>query len=281
MTGEFLEINDFELYTVEWEGERGPIIGIHGLTSNYANLKALAEDLTPDYEVITYDLRGRGKSSPADGDTSIHRHAEDLRALMDTTGIESPFLLAHSMGAYVATVAASQYPDIAGLVLLDGGVRTPEWMMNGVINPIIERLNDTYQSEDEYIQNAKARFSSLGMEWNEYIEESVRHGIEENSDGTVSPRGDPEKVSRDAESVHEFDPREYWEKIKCPALLIRSTEEVGNQPLFRKEPFEEVQGLASAAEYTEVEANHYTMAFERQPELAKTIKKFLDKIKNQ
>ena len=44
-------------------GQGIPIVLIHGLDGNLAAFKQLSEQLSDRYRVITYDVRGHGKSS--------------------------------------------------------------------------------------------------------------------------------------------------------------------------------------------------------------------------
>lgn len=271
-------INGSKLHVCEWEGEKGPIIGVHGLTANHASWQPLAEELSPEYKFLSYDMRSRGKSSPADEDSSVHRHSEDLIRLMDKLDIESPFLLSHSMGTYVALSAAKKNEDISGLVLMDGGVNTKDEMMDNMIIPLIEKLDETYSSEEEYIETSKQYYSVLGVEWNKYIETITENKIEKTPEGTYTPIGDPDKILNDAISVHQFDIEGICPQIKCPTLFIRASEPLGEKPLFSKEDFERPIELVPNSEYTEIEANHYTLVFEKKLKLAKTIRDFFEKI---
>lgn len=76
--------------------------------------------LSGDYRCITHDNRGYGRSGKPDAEQaySIELHADDVKAVLDAAGVESPVILVtHSMGGNIATAFTLAYPDrVAGIV---------------------------------------------------------------------------------------------------------------------------------------------------------------------
>jgi esterase len=111
-------------------GRGRPLVLCPGLLSTQADLQALTGLLRRDFDVATFDLRGHGRSSPADR----YRFAsfrDDLAAViaeLERLGLSSPpVLVGHSLGADLAVHYASEHPDsVAGLVLIDGANPLPE-----------------------------------------------------------------------------------------------------------------------------------------------------------
>jgi pimeloyl-ACP methyl ester carboxylesterase len=83
-----------------------------------------ARVLSRKYHVITYDLRGHGRSgSPQSGYTLEHM-TDDLRALLDHVGVERVHLVGHSFGARIALCATIQQPErIASLTVADSQLK--------------------------------------------------------------------------------------------------------------------------------------------------------------
>ena len=77
-------------------GQGIPIVLIHGLDGNLAAFKQLSERLSDRYRVITYDVRGHGKSSRCDS-FDLEDHIEDLYILMEQLNISSAYILGHDM----------------------------------------------------------------------------------------------------------------------------------------------------------------------------------------
>jgi pimeloyl-ACP methyl ester carboxylesterase len=64
--------------------------------------------LSSHFDVVSYDVRGAGRSSR---DEVVHSPSEDLGALLDAFGIERAALIGLSMGARIAFELAAVQPD--------------------------------------------------------------------------------------------------------------------------------------------------------------------------
>ena len=87
------------------------------------------EDLEPkvrrrfQVRTMVYDRAGLGRSAPSPSAYSIDGEASALRRELDRHSVAGPFVLvAHSYGAFVATLVAATDPRAAGLVLVDGNL---------------------------------------------------------------------------------------------------------------------------------------------------------------
>lgn len=76
MTNGTLTYNDGQIY-YEVIGSGDPIIFLHGFTLDHTTWKPQVEYFSKNYQVITYDARGFGKSSLP---KSSYDHAADLQA---------------------------------------------------------------------------------------------------------------------------------------------------------------------------------------------------------
>jgi esterase len=110
-------------------GQGRPLVLCPGLTSTQADLQELIGLLRRDHDVLTFDLRGHGFSSPADR-YSFGAFLGDLVAVMTEVGClglpSMPVLVGHSLGADLIVHYAARYPDtVAELVLIDGANPLP------------------------------------------------------------------------------------------------------------------------------------------------------------
>jgi pimeloyl-ACP methyl ester carboxylesterase len=108
-----------------WQLGQGPdLVMIHGLGGNLAvwHLK-MVPLLRQNYQVLTYDLRGHGRSAtPPSGYTTADQ-ADDLWGLLNELGIEQAHLAGHSLGADIALHFALRYPErVGGLILIEPGL---------------------------------------------------------------------------------------------------------------------------------------------------------------
>lgn len=98
-----------------------PVLFLHGLGGTAGQWRPLLAHLRPERRALALDLRGHGRSSPADdGEYGIGEFADDLAAAADDLGLSRFVLAAHSLGASVAAEYASREKErVAGLFLVD------------------------------------------------------------------------------------------------------------------------------------------------------------------
>jgi pimeloyl-ACP methyl ester carboxylesterase len=100
---------------------RPTLVAIHGGPAGYDHsyLRPHLDRLADHAQVLYVDLPGHGRSHRGDAATwSLERCADDLVALCDQLGIVQPLWFGHSMGGYVALLAALRHPGQAGGLLL-------------------------------------------------------------------------------------------------------------------------------------------------------------------
>ncbi|WP_432974799.1 alpha/beta fold hydrolase [Dactylosporangium sp. CA-233914] len=118
-----MNVNGKEL-AVETDGEGPAVLMIHGLGGTSNVYQVQADALAARFQVIRVDSAGAGRSPLAD-DISIDGHAEDLAATLDTLGVTSAAVVAHSMGTLVARALAARHPDRVSSLALLGAVAVP------------------------------------------------------------------------------------------------------------------------------------------------------------
>ena len=104
-------------------GREGPVVVIEaGLGEHGADWRSIQSELAAGATVLTYSRAGYGHSGPTTVPRTPPHIARELRAFVDSLGLEPPFILVgHSLGGMTMRVFAAQYPDlVAGLVLVDG-----------------------------------------------------------------------------------------------------------------------------------------------------------------
>ncbi len=92
------------------EGQGLPIILIHGLDGNLAAFHLLKQQLQTQYRVITYDVRGHGKSSHPNS-YNLADHVKDLYILMTKLNLQHAHILGHDMGGIIAREFTEKYED--------------------------------------------------------------------------------------------------------------------------------------------------------------------------
>lgn len=146
------------LHVGRWGEGAKVVVAAHGITGNHRSWQGVARALGPDVSLVAPDLRGRGLSAKLPGPFGMRAHADDLVAVLDHLGLEQAVLAGHSMGAYVASTAATTAPRRwSAVVLVDGGVALPlpsgvdpDDMLAGVLGPALTRLEMTFADRAAY-----------------------------------------------------------------------------------------------------------------------------------
>ncbi|WMJ73012.1 alpha/beta hydrolase [Cytophagaceae bacterium ABcell3] len=131
--------------TVYWvKGHGMPVIFIHGAFVDSSMWDRQVSYFSKNYKVITYDLRGHGKTQGKAGEYSFDAYVQDLDSLIDKTCAgQKPVICGLSLGGMIAQAYAARYSDkISGLIVADSAVTLtltwwdrimkllfPEWVM--------------------------------------------------------------------------------------------------------------------------------------------------------
>jgi 3-oxoadipate enol-lactonase len=98
----------------------------HSLACDYTMWAPQIEALSDRYRILAYDTRGHGKSSAPQGAYTLDMLAEDLKALLDSLGINQCHFAGLSMGGMIGQTFALKYPGIfKTLTLADTTSRYP------------------------------------------------------------------------------------------------------------------------------------------------------------
>lgn len=114
-----IRTNDIETY-YESRGAGPPVVFAHDAWTDCRQWEPQVEALADEYRVITYDVRGHGRTGISDESRySIDLFATDLRTLIDRLDLDSPVICGLSMGGMIAQAYAVRYDELRALVLAD------------------------------------------------------------------------------------------------------------------------------------------------------------------
>jgi pimeloyl-ACP methyl ester carboxylesterase len=212
------------LQLAEWEGRRGPVLLVHGLTANCRCWDGLAARLAGDYRLLAVDLRGRGLSDKPESGYSEAQHVRDLEGLVQDLALPQVVLCGHSLGAYIALAFAARHPGkVRGLILMDGGgdLDADHWArVDGAIKPAIDRLDQIFPSIDDFF--SLMRKAPFLQPWNSAIETYFRYDLMEVPSG-VRSRISAAHIREEVTNKHNTSPAPFYSKIACPVLILRAT----------------------------------------------------------
>ncbi|WP_344483095.1 alpha/beta hydrolase [Nonomuraea monospora] len=249
------------------------IIAVHGITASLMAWAAAGRRLPDGWSLVAMDLRGRGHSASLPGPYGLPRHVEDVLRVADHVGAgQEAVLTGHSMGAYVAALAAARRP-FARVVLVDGGIplpplpgdTDPDTALEALLGPALARLRQTFPSAEAYVDFFRAHPAFAGR-WNDDVEAYARYDLT-GPEGALRSRAVAEAVAQDGRWLHVE--REAvgaaLEAIKAPLHLLRAPRGLLDQPVGMLpddlvRPWAE--RLPGLRDEVVPDCNHYTILFD-------------------
>jgi len=271
------------------------VVAVHGITASAMTWPAVARQLSAKWTLVAPDLRGRGAAAALPGPYGLHRHVEDVcalvRARQEQLGMASgAVLVGHSMGAFIALLAAVAQPQLfRRLVLIDGGLPFPSLpedvsvddVLTATLGPAIDRLSKTFESEQAYLDFFHAH-PALAADWNDDVANYVRYDL-------TGPAGElrstvvGDAVRQDGRDILILG-AEYltaWDALRVPTVLLRAPRGMFGQvpgiiaddvaaDATRRRPDIAIETLAEANHYTIVLADRFAAQIARHIEEATT-----------
>jgi pimeloyl-ACP methyl ester carboxylesterase len=102
---------DIDTYYDE-SGAGEPLLFIHGLGASTTSWQLQVPFFSPRYRVVTYDLRGHGRTARPRGAYSIAQFARDAAGLLETLNCGPTHVVGLSLGGAIAFEFALQRPDL-------------------------------------------------------------------------------------------------------------------------------------------------------------------------
>ena len=137
-------VNNVDLY-YEITGQGPPLLFIHGLGSSTRDWENQVPFFSQRFQVITFDVRGHGRSDKPHGRYSISMFAADTSAFMRTLNIIPAHVVGLSMGGMIAFQLAVTESDLfRSLTIINSGpeliFRTLKEKLPFFIRRVIVRL---------------------------------------------------------------------------------------------------------------------------------------------
>lgn len=151
---DFLDVDGCAIHHLAWgDPASPPLVLVHGNAASGEWWRFVAPLLASDYHVIAPDLGGMGDSAHC-GRYERERYAQQVLAVAGSLAPgRAPYLVGHSLGGYVAIMAASA-GGAAGLVVLDSPPREAPGVTRA---PMVEAGKElrTYPDRNSALQRFK------------------------------------------------------------------------------------------------------------------------------
>lgn len=239
-----VQANGVELAAKQWGSPDAPaIIAVHGWLDNAASFDRLAPFLE-GFRFISLDLAGHGYSAHRAEGVRYHLldNVDDVIALADALSLERFILLAHSMGAGIATCVAGAFPERIGKLILIEGIgaytrppaEAPAQLRQAVedMKQASAKRKPVYESRDDAIRARAQVFSGLSTDAAALICSRGLEGV----NGGYSWRADS-RLRMAPITFHTNDlVAAYLRNLSMPVLVIRARNSVlANDPTLQRE----------------------------------------------
>ena len=185
--------NYFNAYGINHELNQPGIYFSHANGFNGLTYKTLLNKISPNQKIISYDLRGHGKSTvPAEPEKlkSWQRYRDDLISILEKNN-EPSTLIGHSLGGTTSLLVAFKRPELVSKIILIDPVLLPMtyWLGTKAVQSIglIEKVHPmvrgalarkkTWESKEEAFQyfSGKKLFRKVIPEAiNDYIDGGMK-----------------------------------------------------------------------------------------------------------
>lgn len=122
-------MNGVELY-YQVKGRGIPIVFIHPPLLTSAVFAYQQVQLSGDFQIITFDIRGHGRSEASKAAVTYSLIVEDIKQLLDHLKLSQAYLCGYSTGGAIALEMMLTYPDrVAGAVVLGAMSEVSTWSL--------------------------------------------------------------------------------------------------------------------------------------------------------
>ncbi len=269
-------IGDMEIEYLDYGGDGPPLLMLHATGFLPWLWHPIARDLARSFRVIAPDLCDYRGVDPDNAWLGWRDLAGDITLLCEGLQLERPYLVGHSMGAAVATLAHTLHGlPMAKMVLIEP-IFLPEEMYGLQIaaeqHPMaakaIKRRN-SWRDRDEVRDDWRSK--PFFQSWNEEVLSLyIEHGITANNGDGVCLTCAPSREAALFMGSLQHDPWPDLGKVKVPVLVVEG-ELSENKPFI---DLKRIAGLIPEGDYLEVEGAGHLVPMEKPAETAQILQTF-------
>lgn len=259
-----------------YEGNGPTILFLHGTGFLPWLWHPIARRLNDEFRIIAPFLCDHRDAEPEEGGLKWKILADDFCEFCHRLDIRDPYLVAHSMGATVTTIAASIDPALAQKMILMEPIFLPEQRYSTSISvnqhPLasksIKRRNEWKDRNEarEYLM-ARALYNSWDAE---VLDLFLQHGMVENNTGGIRLACSPRREASVFMGGLHYNPWPLLSGIQCPVLVLEGAESENRSFI----DLRKAASLFPQGEYRLLEGIGHTIPMEIPEEIAMIIREF-------
>ncbi|MDI9569553.1 MAG: alpha/beta hydrolase [Pseudomonadota bacterium] len=223
-------IDGGEIPYLSYEGSGPPLMFLHATGFLPWLWHPLARDLAPRYRVLAPYFCDHREATPEDGGLSWLTLARDLAEFAAALHLDRPFLVGHSMGATVLTLANAVYGLAArGMVLIEPIFLPQDFYRLKITVDQHPLAAKAIKRRDHWPSVAAAgdylRSRSLFRNWDgEMTELYIKYGTRSGDGGGAQLTCSPQREAALFMGGMRYDPWPELAKVVCPVLVLEGAE---------------------------------------------------------
>ena len=204
----------------ELSGKGTCLVLIHGFGDNLTMWYNQVPIFAKQFQVLTYDVRGHGKTETKGDEFSMGLFADDLHNLLKALDIRKAWVLGYSMGGRIGLQFALKYPEmVIGLVLANSVVMGPD------VHPMPEQMAEMREQRKQVMDLLKT--GKIEIIANTMAERSLSPDFKDREPAVfqrykkVKMQNDPKHYLKimQGTAADMINPPDLKE-LKCPTLII-------------------------------------------------------------
>lgn len=273
-----IDIGEAEIPYLLYKNSGPSIVMTHATGFQPWQWHPIARSLSSEFQVIAPYFCTHREPDPMQKSISWIQLAEDLAIFCDRLAIKNPYLVGHSMGATLATIATAKFGLNARKMVLIEPIYLPREAYTIQIgieeHPLasksIKRRNGWQNNKEAEIY---LRSKKMFQQWDdEAIQLYIEHGMVLNEDHCLNLTCPPSNEAGLFLGGGEFDPWPLLPEISCPVMVIEG--ENSENKLFI-----DLKKAAAGflhGHYTEIKGAGHLIPMEKPEEVYETIHTFLN-----
>ena len=278
---EWTQYGGLRMHVRDWGGEGRPVVLLHGLASTCRIWDLTAPILARDFSVIAVDQRGHGDSGKPEHGYDFTTVGGNVAALLEGRGINRPVLVGHSWGADVALELAVARPEsLQGIVFVDGGTIDASARYDTLDDALVQMAPPDFSgvTPAQFMERVKSggQWARLIEQHGKPAEDVILANFELLDDGTLRSKLSRANHLRIIEALWDHHPRELYEKVPCPVLMMparqRENPDAYERTLARSESIAAAERLLPHSKTVWLEDSIHDVPVQRPELVAATIR---------
>lgn len=260
-------------YQVTGNASGPKLVFLHGLMGAAANWRRITPAFEGEFNILTFDQRGHGRSFHPSTGYRPYDYAVDLQKILDDLGWDAIDLVGHSMGGRNALEFATYFAQrVKKLVIEDIGPDSSSAAMSRIeqlLALVPTPFHSRTEAKDFFENHYPAKISFYPRP--EVVSRFFLSNIEQKPDGTQDWRFAKEAILASLREGRNSERWDEYQNLKMPVLVIRG-EHSNDLP---KDVYERMLRVLPRAQGLEIADAGHWVHFEQPEAFIQGLKNFL------